>query len=70
MRMRAFVVATILSGTILVLSAPLSAQTAPDWTTLQKGYGAHSDQERILEAEIHRFVRFSYEIVYDLARQH
>ncbi len=34
-----------------------------------KGFGAHSDQERILEAEIHRFVRFSYEIVYDLARK-
>jgi acetylornithine deacetylase/succinyl-diaminopimelate desuccinylase-like protein len=33
-----------------------------------KGYGAHSDQERILESELHRFVRFSYDIVYDLAR--
>jgi len=33
-----------------------------------KGFGAHSDQERILEAELHRFVRFSYEIVSDLAR--
>lgn len=28
-----------------------------------------SDQERILEAEIYRFVRFSYEIVYDGARK-
>ena len=36
----------------------------------QKGFGAHSDQERILEAEICRFVRFSYEIVFDLARKH
>jgi acetylornithine deacetylase/succinyl-diaminopimelate desuccinylase-like protein len=34
-----------------------------------KGFGAHSDQERILEAELHRFVQFSYEIVYDLARR-
>ena len=34
-----------------------------------KGFGAHSDQERILEAELHRFVKFSYEIVYDLARR-
>lgn len=34
-----------------------------------KGFGAHSDQERILEAEIYRFMRFSYEIVYDLARR-
>jgi len=33
-----------------------------------KGYGAHSDQERILESELYRFVRFSYEIVSDLAR--
>ena len=37
MRMRAFVMATILSGIALVPSAPLSAQTAstPDWATLQ-----------------------------------
>ena len=34
-----------------------------------KGFGAHSDQERILEAELYRFVQFSYEIVYDLARR-
>ena len=33
-----------------------------------KGYGAHSDQERILEAELHRFVRFNWEVVTDLAR--
>jgi acetylornithine deacetylase/succinyl-diaminopimelate desuccinylase-like protein len=33
-----------------------------------KGFGAHSDQERILESELHRFVRFHYDIVYDLAR--
>jgi acetylornithine deacetylase/succinyl-diaminopimelate desuccinylase-like protein len=33
-----------------------------------KGFGAHSDQERILESELYRFVRFSYDIVYDLAR--
>lgn len=32
-----------------------------------KGYGAHSDQERILEAELHRFVRFHYDIVHELA---
>jgi acetylornithine deacetylase/succinyl-diaminopimelate desuccinylase-like protein len=31
------------------------------------GYGAHSDQERILEAELHRFVRFHYDLVVDLA---
>jgi acetylornithine deacetylase/succinyl-diaminopimelate desuccinylase-like protein len=34
-----------------------------------KGFGAHSDQERILEAEVYRFVQFSYEVVYDLARK-
>ena len=34
-----------------------------------KGFGAHSDQERILEAELHRFVRFHYDIVDLLARR-
>jgi acetylornithine deacetylase/succinyl-diaminopimelate desuccinylase-like protein len=34
-----------------------------------KGYGAHSDQERILESELHRFVRFHYDVVVDLARR-
>ena len=34
-----------------------------------KGFGAHSDQERILEAELHRFVRFHYEIVESLVRR-
>jgi acetylornithine deacetylase/succinyl-diaminopimelate desuccinylase-like protein len=33
------------------------------------GFGAHSDQERILESELHRFVRFHYDIVSDLARR-
>jgi acetylornithine deacetylase/succinyl-diaminopimelate desuccinylase-like protein len=33
-----------------------------------KGFGAHSDQERILESELHRFVRFQYDVVLDLAR--
>jgi acetylornithine deacetylase/succinyl-diaminopimelate desuccinylase-like protein len=32
-----------------------------------KGFGAHSDQERILEAELHRFVRFQIEVVMTLA---
>jgi acetylornithine deacetylase/succinyl-diaminopimelate desuccinylase-like protein len=31
------------------------------------GYGAHSDQERILEAELYRFVRFHYDVVVELA---
>jgi acetylornithine deacetylase/succinyl-diaminopimelate desuccinylase-like protein len=33
-----------------------------------KGFGAHSDQERILEAELFRFVRFNWDAVVDLAR--
>jgi acetylornithine deacetylase/succinyl-diaminopimelate desuccinylase-like protein len=33
-----------------------------------KGFGAHSDQERIVEAELHRFVRFQYDVVTELAR--
>src|SRR6202011_4380923 len=28
-----------------------------------KGYGMHSDQERILESEVYRFIRFNYEVV-------
>jgi acetylornithine deacetylase/succinyl-diaminopimelate desuccinylase-like protein len=34
----------------------------------QKGFSAHSDQERILVTELHRFVRFQYDVVMDLAR--
>jgi acetylornithine deacetylase/succinyl-diaminopimelate desuccinylase-like protein len=33
-----------------------------------KGFGAHSDQERIIESELHRFVRFHYDAVAELAR--
>ncbi len=32
-----------------------------------QGFGAHSDQERILENELHRFVRFQYDVVMALA---
>src|SRR5262245_234316 len=32
-----------------------------------KGFGSHSDQERILEAELYRFVRFYYDLVRTLA---
>ena len=32
-----------------------------------RGFGAHSDQERIVEAELHRFVRFHYDVVAELA---
>ena len=33
-----------------------------------KGFGAHSDQERILESELFRFVRFNWDAVVDLVR--
>jgi acetylornithine deacetylase/succinyl-diaminopimelate desuccinylase-like protein len=33
-----------------------------------KGYGAHSDQERILESELYRFVRFNVDVATALAR--
>jgi hypothetical protein len=33
-----------------------------------KGFGMHSDQERLLESELHRFVRLNWEIVTELAR--
>ena len=32
-----------------------------------KGFGAHSDQERILESELFRFVRFKWDVVTELA---
>lgn len=32
-----------------------------------KGFGAHSDQERILVSELHRFVRFKWDVVTELA---
>ena len=40
---------------------------ALDYEDGGKGYGAHSDQERILEAELYRFVRFQYDVVMDVA---
>jgi acetylornithine deacetylase/succinyl-diaminopimelate desuccinylase-like protein len=33
-----------------------------------RGFGAHSDQERLLESELHRFVRFNYDVVLDLVK--
>ena len=41
---------------------------ALDTEDAAKGFGAHSDQERILETELHRFVRFQYDVVMDVAR--
>lgn len=38
-----------------------------DLEDLEAGYGPHSDQERILEDELYRFVRFEYSVVKELA---
>jgi acetylornithine deacetylase/succinyl-diaminopimelate desuccinylase-like protein len=37
--------------------------SATDFEDPPKGFGAHSDQERILESELHRFVRYNWEVV-------
>ena len=41
---------------------------ATDFEDPPKGFGAHSDQERLLESELHRFVRFNWDVVTSLAR--
>ncbi len=33
-----------------------------------KGFGAHSDQERILEESLHKFVQFNWEVIVNLAK--
>jgi acetylornithine deacetylase/succinyl-diaminopimelate desuccinylase-like protein len=42
---------------------------ATDMEDGPKGFGAHSDQERLLESELHRFVRFNWDVVNALARR-
>lgn len=42
--------------------------TAIDMQDGARGFGAHSDQARILESEMHRFVRLNWEIVTSLVR--
>jgi acetylornithine deacetylase/succinyl-diaminopimelate desuccinylase-like protein len=42
---------------------------ATDSEDNSRGYGAHGDQERILESELHRFVRFQWDVVQTLARR-
>jgi hypothetical protein len=42
---------------------PVGASRAPS-----RGFGAHSDQEPILESELHRFVRLNWDIATSLAR--
>ena len=41
---------------------------ATDFEDPPKGFGAHSDQERLLESELYRFVRFNWEVITELAR--
>jgi acetylornithine deacetylase/succinyl-diaminopimelate desuccinylase-like protein len=41
---------------------------ATDFEDGPKGFGAHSDQERLLESELHRFVRFNWDVVTSLVR--
>jgi acetylornithine deacetylase/succinyl-diaminopimelate desuccinylase-like protein len=41
---------------------------ATDMEDGPKGFGAHSDQERLFESELHRFVRFNWDVVTTLAR--
>src|SRR5262249_18445628 len=38
-----------------------------DEEDLGKGFGAHSDQERLLEAELYRFLRFNWAVVTSVA---
>jgi len=40
---------------------------ATDFEDPPKGFGAHSDQERLLESELHRFVRFNWEAITAIA---
>lgn len=42
---------------------------AVDEEDAAKGYGAHADQERLAEEELHRFVRFNWEVVRAVAAQ-
>ncbi|MBI2185939.1 MAG: M20/M25/M40 family metallo-hydrolase [Acidobacteria bacterium] len=40
---------------------------AVDAEDAPKGFGSHSDQERIVESELYRFVRFTWDVVTELA---
>ncbi len=65
---------TMLTGaTDMAMLRPKSVQCygigpLTDAEEFAKGFGPHSDQERILEDELYRFVKFQYEVVRDIAR--
>jgi len=42
---------------------------AADVEEPQRGFGPHSDQERVLESDLHKFVRFHYDVVERLAKR-
>jgi hypothetical protein len=42
--------------------------SATDVEDVAKGFAAHGDQERLLESELHRFVRFNWDVVLTLAQ--
>ncbi len=42
--------------------------SATDVEDVPKGFNSHSDQERLLESELHRFVRYNWEAITSLAR--
>ena len=42
---------------------------AADVEEAQRGFGPHSDQERVLESDLHKFLRFHYDVVERLARR-
>lgn len=55
----------------LLLSAAQAQPPQPDWHSIEdglQGYGAHSDQERVREEAMHKFVRFHWDIVVNLAQ--
>jgi acetylornithine deacetylase/succinyl-diaminopimelate desuccinylase-like protein len=41
---------------------------ATDNEDIPLGFGAHSDQERVVESELYRFVHFNWDAVLDIAR--
>jgi acetylornithine deacetylase/succinyl-diaminopimelate desuccinylase-like protein len=41
--------------------------SATDFEDPPKGFGAHSDQERILESEVYRFVRYNWDVITNIA---